>query len=226
MARLPAQRVRDLLDKTRHKGLRHGMATLPASYWGMQLAHLGLAVCALGVVLSSNNSAERDLRMAPGESVELGGYHFLFQGAKHFEGPNFISDKGTIVVSRDNDERDSRSRHGLVRTLVNNMMIGVTEGYTKELDIIGVGYRAEAQGPSKLKLALGFSHPVVIDAPEGVTFEVPAQTKIIVKGADKEVVGQVAANIREIRKPEPYKGKGVRYLNEKVLRKAGKTGKK
>ena len=141
-------------------------------------------------------------------------------------GVSLARQENTIVVSRDNDERDSRSRHGLVRTLVSNMVIGVTDGYTKELDIIGVGYRAEAQGPSKLKLALGFSHPVVIDAPEGVTFEVPAQTKIIVKGADKEVVGQVAANIREIRKPEPYKGKGVRYLNEKVLRKAGKTGKK
>ena len=141
-------------------------------------------------------------------------------------GVSIAREENTIVVTRDTEERDSRARHGLVRTLVNNMMIGVTEGYTKELDIIGVGFRAEAQGPNKLKLALGFSHPVVIDAPEGVTFEVPAQTKIIVKGADKEVVGQVAANIREIRKPEPYKGKGVRYLNEKVLRKAGKTGKK
>ena len=131
-----------------------------------------------------------------------------------------------ITVARDNDERDSRSRHGLVRTLVSNMVIGVTDGYSKELEIIGVGYRAEAQGPSKLKLALGFSHPVVIDAPAGVTFDVPTQTRVIVKGPDKEVVGQVAANIREIRKPEPYKGKGVRYLGERVLRKAGKTGKK
>jgi len=141
-------------------------------------------------------------------------------------GVSIAREENTVVVSRDNDERGARARHGLVRTLVNNMMIGVTEGYTKELDIIGVGFRAEAQGPSKLKLALGFSHPVVIDAPAGITFEVPAQTKIIVKGADKEVVGQVAANIREIRKPEPYKGKGVRYVNERVLRKAGKTGKK
>ena len=106
------------------------------------------------------------------------------------------------------------------------MVIGVTAGYSKELEIIGVGYRAEAQSPNKLKLALGFSHPVVIDAPAGVTFDVPTQTRVIVKGPDKEVVGQVAANIREIRKPEPYKGKGVRYLNEKILRKAGKTGKK
>ena len=132
----------------------------------------------------------------------------------------------TVVVTRDNDERDARARHGLVRTLVANMVIGVTQGYVKELEINGVGFRAEAQGPGKLKLALGFSHPVIVDAPKGITFEVPAQTRVIVKGADKEIVGQVAANIRDIRKPEPYKGKGVRYLGETVRRKAGKTGKK
>ena len=132
----------------------------------------------------------------------------------------------TVVVTRDNDERDARALHGLVRTLVANMVIGVTQGYVKELEINGVGFRAEAQGPGKLKLALGFSHPVIVDAPKGITFEVPAQTRVIVKGADKEIVGQVAANIRDIRKPEPYKGKGVRYLGETVRRKAGKTGKK
>ncbi|MFM9112504.1 MAG: 50S ribosomal protein L6 [Actinomycetota bacterium] len=142
------------------------------------------------------------------------------------DGVSVAREGDTLVVTRANDERDARARHGLVRTLMNNMMIGVTEGFVKELDIIGVGYRAEAQGPNKLKLALGFSHPVVFEAPAGVTFEVPAQTKVLVKGADKEVVGQVAANIREIRKPEPYKGKGVRYVDERVLRKAGKTGKK
>ncbi|MEO8362786.1 MAG: 50S ribosomal protein L6 [Ilumatobacteraceae bacterium] len=131
-----------------------------------------------------------------------------------------------IVVSRDNDEREARARHGLVRSLIANMVHGVTEGYTKELDIIGVGFRAEAQGANKLRLALGFSHPVLVNAPAGITFEVPVQTRIIIKGPDKEVVGQVAADIREIRKPEPYKGKGVRYIDEKVLRKAGKTGKK
>ena len=135
-------------------------------------------------------------------------------------------EENNLVVERINDERDSRSRHGLSRTLLSNMIIGVTDGYTKELDIQGVGYRAEAQGPNKLKLALGFSHPIVYTAPDGVTFEVTAQTKIVVKGNDKEVVGQVAANIRSMRKPEPYKGKGVRYLNERVRRKAGKTGKK
>jgi len=135
-------------------------------------------------------------------------------------------DEGNLLVERPDDARENRSLHGLTRTLVSNMVVGVTDGFSKELEIIGVGYRAEAQGPTSLRLALGFSHPVVVAAPEGVTFETPSQTRIIVKGIDKEVVGQVAANIRSIRKPEPYKGKGVRYLGEKVLRKAGKTGKK
>jgi len=135
-------------------------------------------------------------------------------------------DEGNLLVERPNDERQNRSLHGLTRTLVNNMVVGVTDGFSKELEIIGVGYRAEALTPTKLRLALGFSHPVLMDAPEGITFEVPTQTRIIVRGIDKEVVGQVAANIRAVRKPEPYKGKGVRYLGEKVLRKAGKTGKK
>jgi large subunit ribosomal protein L6 len=106
------------------------------------------------------------------------------------------------------------------------MVVGVTDGFSKELEIIGVGYRAEAQTPTSLRLALGYSHPVIMQAPEGVTFEVPTATRVIVRGIDKEAVGQVAANIRAVRKPEPYKGKGVRYLGEKVLRKAGKTGKK
>ena len=135
-------------------------------------------------------------------------------------------DDGQLLVERPNDERDNRALHGLSRTLVSNMVVGVTDGFTKELEIIGVGYRAEAQSPDKLRLALGFSHPVLLDAPDGITFEVPTQTRVIVKGIDKELVGQVAANIRSIRKPEPYKGKGVRYLGEKVRRKAGKTGKK
>ena len=135
-------------------------------------------------------------------------------------------DEGTLLVERPDDERQNRALHGLTRTLVSNMVVGVTDGFTKELEIIGVGYRAEAHTPTTLRLALGFSHPVVITAPDGITFETPAQTRVIVKGIDKEVVGQVAANIRSIRKPEPYKGKGVRYLGEKVVRKAGKTGKK
>jgi large subunit ribosomal protein L6 len=135
-------------------------------------------------------------------------------------------DEGILLVERPDDERESRSLHGLSRTLVSNMVTGVTDGFAKELEIIGVGYRAEATSPTSLRLALGFSHPVMMQAPEGITFEVPVQTRVIVRGIDKEVVGQVAANIRSVRKPEPYKGKGVRYLGEKVLRKAGKTGKK
>jgi large subunit ribosomal protein L6 len=134
-------------------------------------------------------------------------------------------EESTILVERPNDERENRSLHGLSRTLVNNMVIGVTDGFIKELEIVGVGYRAEAQGQN-LRLALGFSHPVMVPAPEGISFEIPQQTRVIVKGIDKELVGQVAANIRSIRKPEPYKGKGVRYLGERIVRKAGKTGKK
>jgi large subunit ribosomal protein L6 len=132
----------------------------------------------------------------------------------------------TLFVERPNDERQNRALHGLSRTLVNNMVVGVTAGFRKELEIVGVGYRAEAQSPSALKLALGFSHPVIVDAPSGVTFEVANPTNVAIVGIDKELVGQVAANIRSIRKPEPYKGKGVRYRGERVIRKAGKAGKK
>jgi len=132
---------------------------------------------------------------------------------------------GSLLVERPDDERQNRAQHGLTRTLVANMVHGVTEGFTKELEIIGVGYRAAAQGSNALELALGFSHPVRVSAPEGIEFEVPQPTRIVVKGIDKEKVGQVAADIRKIRKPEPYKGKGVRYLGEHVQRKAGKTGK-
>jgi large subunit ribosomal protein L6 len=132
---------------------------------------------------------------------------------------------GELLVERPNDERRSRALHGLVRSLVNNMVTGVTTGFTKELEIVGVGYRAAAATPDKLDLALGFSHPVSVDAPAGITFEVPTPTRILVRGIDKEQVGQVAADIRKIRKPEPYKGKGVRYAGEKVLRKAGKAAK-
>jgi len=134
-------------------------------------------------------------------------------------------DGDVLVVERPNDERQNRALHGLVRSLVNNMVVGVHQEFTKELEIIGVGYRAAAQGTNKLDLALGFSHPVSVDAPEGITFEVPTPNRIIIRGIDKEAVGQVAANIRKIRKPEPYKGKGVRYLGEHVAKKAGKTGK-
>jgi large subunit ribosomal protein L6 len=130
-----------------------------------------------------------------------------------------------VLVERPDDQRHHRALHGLSRSLVANMVTGVTAGFTKELEIVGVGYRAIAQGPERLELALGFSHPVVVNAPSGVSFEVPVPTRIIVKGIDKEKVGQVAADIRKIRKPEPYKGKGVRYAGERVLRKAGKAAK-
>jgi large subunit ribosomal protein L6 len=134
-------------------------------------------------------------------------------------------DDGQLLVERPDDERQNRAQHGLTRSLVNNMVVGVTQGFTKELEIVGVGYRATPQGPNAIELALGFSHPVRVEAPAGIEFEVPAPTRIAVKGIDKEAVGQVAANIRKIRKPEPYKGKGVRYAGERVQRKAGKTGK-
>lgn len=131
---------------------------------------------------------------------------------------------GTIVVSRPDDERESRSLHGLTRTLINNMVLGVTEGYTKKLEIVGTGYRVTAKG-TDLEFALGFSHPVSVKAPQGITFSVESPTKFSVAGIDKQQVGEVAANIRKIRKPEPYKGKGVRYADEVVVRKAGKAGK-
>ncbi len=134
-------------------------------------------------------------------------------------------EEATLLVERPDDQRQNRALHGLTRSLVNNMVTGVSTGFTKELEIVGVGYRATAQGPNRIELALGFSHPVFVDAPAGISFEVPTPTRIVVKGIDKEQVGQVAANIRKIRKPEPYKGKGVRYAGEYVQRKAGKAAK-
>jgi large subunit ribosomal protein L6 len=141
------------------------------------------------------------------------------------EGITLRLDESTLHVERADDEREHRARHGLTRSLVANMVTGVTEGYTKELEIVGVGYRAQAKGADSLELSLGFSHSVLFNAPAGITFEVPVPTRIIVKGIDKEAVGQVAASIRSLRKPEPYKGKGVRYAGERVLRKAGKAQK-
>src|ERR1035437_2230249 len=138
---------------------------------------------------------------------------------------NIRADGEVVVVERPDDQRQNRARHGLTRSLVANMVTGVTQGFSKELEIVGVGYRATLRGPTSLELALGFSHPVTVAAPEGITFEVPVPTRITVRGIDKEKVGQVAADIRKIRKPEPYKGKGVRYAGEVVLRKAGKAAK-
>jgi large subunit ribosomal protein L6 len=135
------------------------------------------------------------------------------------------ADSGELEVTRPDDERLSRSLHGLTRTLVANMVTGVTTGYEKRLEIVGVGYRVVAHGPTELEFALGFSHPVRITAPEGITFNVEAPTRFAVIGIDKQQVGEVAANIRKLRKPEPYKGKGVRYAGERVRRKVGKAGK-
>jgi large subunit ribosomal protein L6 len=142
--------------------------------------------------------------------------------------PNSISvrqEEGVLVVERSDDSSESKAFHGLIRSLLQNMVVGVSEGFVKELQIQGVGYRATAKSSNELELALGFSHPVMISAPDGVEFEVPQQTQILVKGIDKQLVGQVAADIRKWRKPEPYKGKGIRYLNERVIRKAGKAAK-
>ncbi len=133
-------------------------------------------------------------------------------------------DAGIITVSRPNDEKENRALHGLTRTLISNMVEGVSTGFKKELEIVGVGYRAAMEGKSVV-LTIGYSHPVKMDPPEGVTIEVPAPNKIVVSGADKQVVGQFACEIRAVRPPEPYKGKGIKYVDEVVRRKEGKSGK-
>ncbi len=131
---------------------------------------------------------------------------------------------GVVTVTRPDDARESRSLHGLTRSLIANMVTGVTEGYEKRLEIVGTGYRVQARGAA-LEFALGFSHPVVVNAPEGITFAVETPTRFSVAGIDKQAVGEVAANIRKLRRPDPYKGKGVRYAGEQVRRKVGKAGK-
>jgi large subunit ribosomal protein L6 len=135
------------------------------------------------------------------------------------------AEDGTIEVKRPDDERESRSRHGLTRTLIANMVTGVTEGYEKKLEIVGVGYRVLSKGPTQLEFQLGYSHPITFNAPDGITFTVDGPTRLGVQGIDKQLVGEVAANIRKLRKPEPYKGKGVRYAGEQIRRKVGKAGK-
>ena len=132
--------------------------------------------------------------------------------------------EGVVEVTRSCDAREDRSQHGLARTLINNMIIGVTQGFEKKLQLIGVGYKAEKKG-NKLVMNLGYSHPVEMEDPEGITTEVPSATEVVVKGADKAIVGNYAANIRAWRKPEPYKGKGIKYVDEVIRRKEGKTGK-
>ena len=137
-----------------------------------------------------------------------------------------IKQEGNILtLERPTDAKHHKAMHGLYRSLVNNMVVGVTEGFAKTLILVGTGYRAQAEGGKKLTINIGFSHPVILDAPENVTFETPEQTKIVVKGINKQVVGNLAADIRAIRKPEPYLGKGIKYENEVIRRKEGKTGK-
>jgi len=165
-----------------------------------------------------------------GVDVAIDGRNVTVKGpkgslARALPGTMTVRQEGdTLLVERPDDERQTRAMHGLVRSLLNNMVVGVSQEFAKELEIVGTGYRATLQG-STLDLALGFSHPVRRNAPEGITFEVPGPTRIVIRGVDKEQVGQVAADIRAIRKPEPYKGKGVRYVGEHVARKAGKAAK-
>jgi large subunit ribosomal protein L6 len=174
---------------------------------------------------------QQPIPIPSGVDVTIEGRRVIVTGPKgtleHNTPPSISITKegGELTVTRPDDERENRSLHGLTRSLVSNMVVGVSEGFSKELEIVGVGYRVQAQGTSKLELQIGFSHSVPVEAPAGIEFEVPVPTRIVVRGADKQLVGQVAADIRKVRKPEPYKGKGIRYADERVLRKAGKSAK-
>ena len=164
-----------------------------------------------------------------GVEVKLDGHNITVKGPKGtlerelHKNITVTLDNNVITVTRPNDDKENRSLHGLTRTLISNMIQGVTEEFTRKLEVNGVGYRAQKQG-KKLVLTLGYSHPVEIEEVEGITIEVPAQNQIIVKGCDKQLVGQIAANIREKRLPEPYKGKGIKYADERIRRKEGKAG--
>jgi large subunit ribosomal protein L6 len=166
-----------------------------------------------------------------GVDVTIDGRHVTVKGPRgtlEHDAPETITiarEGDELIVRRPDDERENRALHGLTRSLVANMVTGVSDGFVRELEIVGVGYRAAASGSQRLEIQVGYSHPVHVDAPPGIEFEVPAPTRITVRGFDKQLVGQVAADIRKIRKPEPYKGKGIRYANEHVLRKAGKSAK-
>lgn len=174
---------------------------------------------------------KQPIPVASGVEVTIDGQHVSVKGPKgslEHTVPEPIAlsraEDGSIEVTRPDDERSSRSLHGLTRTLVNNLVVGVTEGFSKRLEIYGVGYRVQAKG-SDLEFSLGYSHPVNVPAPEGITFAVESPTKFSVSGIDKQRVGQTAAVIRKLRRPDPYKGKGVRYEGERIRRKVGKTGK-
>ena len=163
-----------------------------------------------------------------GVDVQVDHLHVTVKGPKGElsqtmpEGVSIAVEDGEVVVARDSDARTHRARHGLVRSLVANMVTGVNDGYSRVLELVGIGYRAVPKG-SDLELQVGYSHPVLIEAPEGISFEVPQPTRVVVSGIDKVLVGQVAADIRKVRPPEPYKGKGIRYEDERVRRKAGKA---
>ncbi len=174
---------------------------------------------------------QKPIPVPSGVDVKIEGARVAVKGSRgtlertFHERVSIAHEEGQLSVARTDDERQSRALHGLSRALLNNMVVGVSEGFRRELNIVGVGYRAVLKGED-LELQLGFSHPVKFAAPPGITFEVPEPTKVIVSGIDKETVGQVAADIRKLRPPEPYKGKGIRYSDEQVRRKAGKAGKR
>lgn len=174
---------------------------------------------------------KKEIMLPAGVKVAIDGKTVKVEGPKgklERQMPNFITarvDGNTLFIERSNDSQDASALHGLTRTLINNMVIGVSAGFVKTLDIVGVGYKVALKGKN-LDFAIGVSHPVVTEPPAGIEFAVEGNQKIHVKGIDKELVGQVAANIRKLRKPEPYKGKGIRYAGERIVLKAGKTGKK
>ena len=166
-----------------------------------------------------------------GVEVSISGAHVEVTGPKGSleldvrSGISVRQEENELLVDRADDEAHTKAMHGLTRSLLNNMVVGVSEGFRKELEIVGVGYRANAMGKDKLELQLGFSHPIEVQAPPGIEFDVPQPTSVAVIGIDKQVVGQVAADIRALKKPEPYKGKGIRYAGEHIMRKAGKAAK-
>ena len=172
---------------------------------------------------------KKPIDVPSGVDIKIDGQDVVVKGSKgelsrtFNDRIGFERDGDVLTITRPDDTRESRALHGLSRALLNNMVVGVSDGFRKDLEIHGVGYRATLKGKD-IELLVGFSHPVVVEAPAGITFEVPEQTKISVSGIDKELVGQVAANIRKVRPPEPYKGKGIRYVGEYVRRKAGKAG--